>query len=444
MFSFGVLKLTMVFKENRRLNQKKQKDYDVLIIGGGASGLVAAISAARCGAKTVILEHMDRVGKKILATGNGKCNYTNSKQGITKYRGDDPAFVLPVFEQFGFEETVTFFENLGISPKIKNGYYYPASEQAASVLDVLRMELSYQKVAIETDCTITSISKKKDGFEVSTNLGCFCAKKILFSTGLKASPKSGSDGSAIPYIEKLGHHFADIVPALVQLQGKQPFFKALAGIRAEIQANLYINGAFSTSESGELQLTDFGVSGIPIFQLSRFASKALKQKKEVYILLDFQPSLGKKALKQLLSERMHLFGKNKTAEESLIGLFHKKLIPVLLKESQIALHVPAKDVTESQLDVLSNTIKKLRVDVIGTKSFEQAQVCAGGVKTAEIDAKTLESKVVPGVYFAGEVIDIDGTCGGYNLQWAWSSGYVAGKHMAEAVSANEKAGLGKA
>ncbi len=426
------------------MNQKKQKDYDVLIIGGGASGLVAAISAARCGAKTVILEHMDRVGKKILATGNGKCNYTNSKQGITKYRGDDPAFVLPVFEQFGFEETVTFFEDLGISPKIKNGYYYPASEQAASVLDVLRMELSYQKVAIETDCTITSISKKKDGFEVSTNLGCFCAKKILFSTGLKASPKSGSDGSAIPYIEKLGHHFADIVPALVQLQGKQPFFKALAGIRAEIQANLYIDGAFSTSESGELQLTDFGVSGIPIFQLSRFASKALKQKKEVYILLDFQPSLGKKALKQLLSERMHLFGKNKTAEESLIGLFHKKLIPVLLKESQIALHVPAKDVTESQLDVLSNTIKKLRVDVIGTKSFEQAQVCAGGVKTAEIDAKTLESKVVPGVYFAGEVIDIDGTCGGYNLQWAWSSGYVAGKHMAEAVSANEKAGLGKA
>nr|WP_075679017.1 NAD(P)/FAD-dependent oxidoreductase [Roseburia sp. 831b] len=434
----------MVFKENRRLNQKKQKDYDVLIIGGGASGLVAAISAARCGAKTVILEHMDRVGKKILATGNGKCNYTNSKQGIAKYRGDDPAFVLPVFEQFGFEETVTFFEELGISPKIKNGYYYPASEQAASVLDVLRMELSYQKVAIETDCTITSISKKKDGFEVSTNLGCFCAKKILFSTGLKASPKSGSDGSAIPYIEKLGHHFADIVPALVQLQGKQPFFKALAGIRAEIQANLYIDGAFSTSESGELQLTDFGVSGIPIFQLSRFASKALKQKKEVYILLDFQPSLGKKALKQLLSERMHLFGKNKTAEESLIGLFHKKLIPVLLKESQIALHVPAKDVTESQLDLLSNTIKKLRVDVIGTKSFEQAQVCAGGVKTAEIDSKTLESKVFPGVYFAGEVIDIDGTCGGYNLQWAWSSGYVAGKHMAEAVSANEKAGLGKA
>ena len=420
------------------MNQKKQKDYDVLIIGGGASGLVAAISAARCGAKTVILEHMDRVGKKILATGNGKCNYTNSKQGNAKYRGDDPAFVLPVFEQFGFEETVTFFEELGVSPKIKNGYYYPASEQAASVLDVLRMELSYQKVAIETDCTITSISKQKDGFEVSTNLGCFYAKKILFSTGLKASPKSGSDGSAIPYIEKLGHHFADIVPALVQLQGKQPFFKALAGIRAEIQANLYIDGAFSASESGELQLTDFGVSGIPIFQLSRFASKALKQKKEVYLLLDFQPSLGKKALKQLLSERMHLFGKNKTAEESLIGLFHKKLIPVLLKESQIALHVPAKDVTESQLDVLSNTIKKLRVDVIGTKSFEQAQVCAGGVKTAEIDAKTLESKVVPGVYFAGEVIDIDGTCGGYNLQWAWSSGYVAGKHMAEAVSANEK------
>lgn len=426
------------------MSQREQKEYDVLIIGGGAAGLVAAISAARCGAKTVILEHMDRIGKKILATGNGKCNYTNSKQGIAQYRGDDPAFVLPVFEQFGFEETVAFFQELGITPKIKNGYYYPSSEQAASVLDVLRMELDYQNVTVQTECEISSIQKKAAGFEVSTSIGRFFAKKILFSTGLKASPKSGSDGSAIPYIEKFGHHFADIVPALVQLQGKQPFFKALAGIRAEIQANLYINGAYTTSESGELQLTDFGVSGIPIFQLSRFATKALRQRQDVYLLLDFQPGLGKKAIKQLLTERMHLYGKQKTAEESLIGLFNKKLIPVLLKESRIELHLPAKKVTEAQIDTLSGLIKKFRVDVIGSKSFEQAQVCAGGVKTDEIDAATLESKLVPGIYFAGEVIDIDGTCGGYNLQWAWSSGYVAGKHMAESVSANENADLGKA
>lgn len=416
------------------MKHSEQKNYDVTIIGGGASGLVAAISAARAGAKTLILEHMDRIGKKILATGNGKCNYTNREQGLDHYRGDDPAFVLPVFEQFGFPETISFFEELGIYPKEKNGYFYPASEQAASVLDVLRMELERLGVKIQTECEITSVNTCKNGFLIHTNQGDITSKKVLFSTGLKASSKSGSDGSAIPYIEAFGHHFTDIVPALVQLQGKQPFFKALAGIRAEINANLYINGAYSTSEKGELQLTDYGVSGIPIFQLSRFASKALKRKEKVYVLLDFQSKIGMKELIKILDERMHQFGVGKTAEESLIGFFNKKLIGVLLKESGIELQRPAIKVTDSELKVLAHTIKEFRVDIIGTKAFEQAQVCAGGVKTSEIDANTMESKLIPGLYFAGEVIDIDGTCGGYNLQWAWSSGFVAGRAMAASVS----------
>lgn len=409
---------------------KKKTQYDIAIIGGGAAGMVAAISAARAGAKVLILEHMDRIGKKILATGNGKCNYTNEDQAFEHYRGDHPEFILPVMEQFGFEETISFFEELGIYPKIKNGYYYPASEQAASVLDVLRMELAYLKVEICLECEIKQVEKVQDFFEIRTNHGVFQPQKVLFSTGLKASPKTGSDGSAIPYIEKFGHHFKDIVPALVQLQGKQAFFKALAGIRAEINANLYINDTYVTSEKGELQLTDYGISGIPIFQLSRFASKALKRKEKVVVLLDFAPNLNGKELFRLLERRMHLLGKDKTVSEALIGLFNKKLIDVLLKESQIKVDCKASRLSKDDIGRLGRTIKEFRVDVIGTKSFEQAQVCAGGVATEEIDPATMESKLVKGLYFAGEVVDIDGTCGGYNLQWAWSSGYVAGYHAA--------------
>lgn len=409
------------------------KQTDVAVIGGGAAGLVAAISAARAGAKTVIIEHMDRVGKKILATGNGKCNYTNEAQGISYYRGENPAFVVPIFRQFGFKETVAFFQELGIYPKVKNGYYYPASEQAASVLEVLRMEISYLKVEEKVSCEITDIRKQKNKFLIEIGKERIEAKSIIFAPGLLASPKTGSDGSIFPYIEKFGHHFVDIVPALVQLQGKQSFFKSLAGIRAENSIKLYIENRQIASERGELQLTDFGISGIPVFQLSRYATKALKQKKKVYALLDFMPDMGETELENLICHRFRENAHDKTAGETLIGLFNKKLSGVLLKEAGIELHCPAVKVSDKQCRQLCVIIKALRVDIVGSKTFEQAQVCAGGVSTEEIDNESLMSKCVPGIYFAGEVIDIDGTCGGYNLQWAWSSGYVAGLHAAKAV-----------
>lgn len=434
---------------------------DVTIVGGGAAGLMAAITAARCGAHVIILEHMDRVGKKILSTGNGKCNYTNALQGISYYRGEDPAFVLPVFEQFDFAQTVAFFKKLGIYPKIRNGYYYPASEQASSVLDVLRMECDYQNVAIYTCCELNSIQKSKNGYAIHTNNGAFSTRTIIFSPGLLAAPKSGSDGSAFPYIEQLGHHFIDIVPALVQLQGKQSFFKSLAGIRAEAAIQLYIeaddfhakkSNTKHTSdspqesnhihyqkvceESGELQLTEYGISGIPVFQISRFATRALHAHKSVYAQIDFMKGLEEQDLFLMLQERFLEYAHGKTVSEALIGLFNKKLIDVLLKESNIRLHLPAEQLKNPQIHKLCHTIKNFRVDVIGSKGVDMAQVCAGGVDTHEVDANTLESKIAPGIYFAGEVLDIDGTCGGYNLQWAWSSGYVAGMYAAKKGTAS--------
>ena len=414
------------------------KQIDVAVIGGGASGLVAAVSAARNGAKTIIIEHMDRVGKKILVTGNGKCNYTNAVQGDSCYRGENPAFVVPVFKQFGVADTVAFFEELGIYPKIKNGYYYPASEQAASVLDVLRMEAAYLGIEEEVSCSLSRLTAKGDGFLLKTDHGEIYAASVVFATGLLASPKTGSDGSAFPLIKKLGHHMVPIVPALVQLQGKQSFFKALAGIRAENEIHLYIDNKEIASERGELQLTDFGISGIPVFQLSRYATRALQQRKKVFALLDFMPDLGKEELLQLLQKRFGRFAHGKTAGEAVIGLMNKKLSGVLLKEAQISLQKPAETVSDAELKRLCAVIKGLRVDIIGSKTFEQAQVCAGGIATDELENQTLMSKIVPGIYFAGEVIDIDGTCGGYNLQWAWSSGHVAGKSAAVRALAGRK------
>ena len=401
------------------MNINEKKSFDVIVIGGGAAGMMAAITAASNGADTMILEHKDRVGKKILSTGNGKCNYTNELQGVTFYRGDDPAFVLPVMEQFGFDETVSFFEKLGIYPKSRNGYYYPASEQAASVLDVLRMELTFR-----------NILEKKNGFLLETDKGRFSGKKIIFATGLLAAPKTGSDGSAIPLIKAFGHRFSDVVPALVALQCRESFFKQLAGIRTEAEVSLFIDGESIASECGELQLTDYGISGIPIFQVSRFATKALKRKQTVTAQIDFLPKLSEQEIEQLFESRFREYAHGKTADEAMVGLLNNKLSDVLLKEAHISLKKPAEEITKKELLQLVKQCKHMEVCVTGSKSFEQAQVCAGGVHTDEINPRTMESKLVPNVYFAGEVVDIDGMCGGYNLQWAWSSGYVAGIHAA--------------
>ena len=413
------------------MKNDKIEVFDVVIIGGGAAGLMAAISAARAGAKTMILEHKEKTGKKILSTGNGKCNYTNARQGASYYRGEDPAFAMSVFNQFGFEDTVAFFEEIGIVPKVKNGYYYPASEQAQAVLEVLRLEANYLRVREVCDCNITDISKTNEVFDIKSGCGNFATKSLIFATGLLAAPKLGSDGSAFQYIEKFGHHFVDIVPALVPLQGKQPFLKNLAGIRAEMNATLFVENKQIASDRGELQLTDYGVSGIPIFQLSRFATKALSEKKKVHVLIDFMPDSSFEEVIALFEHRIHKIEQKKTMCECFVGLFNRKLIEVLLKEAGIGLGDSPKKLPMEQIEQLAGLVKGLRVDITGSKSFEQAQVCAGGVATSELCADTMESRLVNGLYFAGEVVDIDGMCGGYNLQWAWSSGFVAGAHAAK-------------
>lgn len=393
---------------------------------------MAGISAARKGAKVLILEHMDSAGKKILATGNGKCNFTNEKQGIAYYRGKNPAFVLPVFEQFGLTETLELFEELGIVPRSKrDGCYYPASGQASSVREVLLLECRRLKVRIAYNVGIRSIKKESDCFIFDTKQGEFQSVSCILATGGKAAKKTGSDGSGIPYIVGFGHKLTDIVPALVALQGKQSFLKEIAGIRAENRVEIYIENKKIAEETGELQLTEYGVSGIPVFQLSRYAAYGLLEGKSVYVLLDFLPWQTKEETHSMLEVRFGKNGKGKTAKEALVGLFPDKLIGTLLTEAGIQPETKAENCTREELEKLVSVIRHLRVDITGTKGFDAAQVTAGGVDTEEIDGNTMESKLVSGLYFAGEVVDIDGMCGGYNLQWAWSSGWVAGCHAGE-------------
>lgn len=355
--------------------------------------------------------------------------------------------MLPVFEQFGQEDTVRLFEELGIYPKIKNGYYYPASEQAVSVVEVFGMECDYLGVDLWTSCGLQSIQKTCTGYEIRTTKGAFSTKTVIFAPGLLAAPKTGSDGSAFPYIEALGHHFVDVVPALVQLHGKQAFFKKLAGIRAEMQVTLYLENAqfqpkgsrgtargekpdVVCSERGELQLTASGISGIPVFQISRYATRALADEKHPYVLIDFAPDLTDKEFFDLLSERFYENTHGKSAGEALIGLFNRKLSEVLLSEAGIRSELYAGEVARATLHRLVKCVKNFRVDITGSNGMEAAQVCAGGVDTEEIEATTLASKLAT-VSILRARSDIDGTCGGYNLQWAWSSGFVAGMHAAE-------------
>lgn len=398
---------------------------EIVVIGGGAAGIMAAIIAKQEGKDVLIIEHTSRIGKKILVTGNGRCNLTNMDQRPEFYRGCNPDFPQIALERFGVKNTLDFFYSLGLYVKNKNDYIYPYSEQATTVLEILKNELTRLQIPILYEIEIDTIYKKGNRFQLTTkrNEMIYCDALIL-ATGSKAAPSTGSDGSGYQLAKKLGHEIVEPVPALVQLTCSGNFFKYLKGIRSHGKITLFVDNKRIIEDIGELQLTDYGVSGIPVFQISRFASVALKNGKEVLVSIDFLPNLDKSILLETFTDKC--FVKDKTIEEVLNGFLNQKLSSTLIKEAKISLHKKMNTLHVKEREHLVSKIKELQVLVNSTKSFEQAQVCAGGVDTNEIHPETMESKIVPGLYFAGEIIDVDGACGGYNLQWAWSSGYLAG------------------
>ena len=440
----------------------------IIIIGGGASGLVAAICGAREGASVTIVEHMDRVGKKILSTGNGRCNMTNLDMRPECYRCGQPAFPMKVLEGFTVEQTLEFFRELGIETRSRGGYIYPASDQASAVLDVFRREVERLGVVVLTGCEVREVSavdgcrpdgaeKRKAGdcrpggvgknggegcgptaphFVVKTSQGDLTADAVILAAGSKAAPNTGSDGSGYELAKGLGHKVIKPLPALVQLRCQGRHYKQLAGIRTEARLSLYAGGSLLAEDTGELQLTDYGLSGIPTFQISRFAARALDAGQKVTVRVDFLPSWPEHEAFERLRERVSRLG-YKTAEEMMVGLLNRKLAAVLLQAAGIDPSQPAGGLRNKQISRLLEQLKSYQALVMSVNPFANAQVCCGGVDTRQVDPATMESRCRPNLYLSGEILDVDGICGGYNLQFAWSSGAVAGRNAARGCGSQE-------
>lgn len=380
---------------------------DVIVIGGGASGMIAAIFAARLNCQVTILEKEEKPGRKLLATGNGKCNFTNEYQAMDCYYTKDASFVSSVLETFGKTETIAFFRELGIYPAEKNGYYYPHSGQAESVVRLLLKELSRLKVKVKCREQVKAIRVSKEGyFLVETGTYTYEAEKVILAAGGQASPVLGSDGSGYALAKGLGHTVTPLYPGLTGLVSKEAYFAKLSGVRAQAEISLFADGTRIQSEKGELQLAAYGLSGIPVFQLCHRACEALAEKKQVEAFIDFLPELSETEFTNYIKE---LMARSPGIEEKELfaGIFDKKLANVLAEKGELG-------------------GKALRVPITGSRGFEQAQVTAGGVPLTEIEKETMESKLVQGLYLTGELLDVDGICGGYNLQWAWSTGFLAG------------------
>ena len=401
----------------------------VAVIGGGASGMMAAITAARAGAAVTVLEHTDRVGKKILSTGNGKCNFSNRFMEAECFRSDTPAFPMQVIRSFDVDDTVSFFAGLGIVPAERNGYLYPASGQAASVLDVLRHAMEREGVDVRTGITVQDIRKKQHQFRINCGEHTILCDRVILAAGSKAAPKTGSDGSGYVLAEKLGHRVIPPLPALVQLRCRENYYKSVAGVRTEASVSLYSKKGgkerLLAEDRGELQLTDYGISGIPVFQISRYASRVLAEGGSVFCLLDFWPGTYAEAFRAQLSDRRRIL-RDMPVSEFFTGWFNRKLGDLFLSLEGIDRKKPCGRMTDAEIKALARRIRAFRTEIAGTNSFDQCQVCAGGVDAGEIFPERMESRLVPGLYFAGEIVDVDGICGGYNLQWAWSSGHAAG------------------
>ncbi len=394
--------------------------------------MLAAISAARLGTDVTILEKNPRVGKKILATGNGRCNFTNVNAECNCYSSENPGFVRKVLSDFTVNNTISFFEKLGIQHKVEEqGKVFPMSDQASSILDVLLYELNRLGVNIVCDSNVVDIIPENGSFILRTENGSiYRGDRVVLTPGGKAMPSSGSDGYGYDLALSLGHTMTDIFPSLVQLMLDGDFFKRIDGVKFVGTAEIIDNNRSVIKDRGDILFTNYGVSGPPVFQISRKAGELLKSGKKATLKINILDTMSKEEVSELIARRFQV-DLNKTVEFSFVGLINKRLIPVVLSQAGInELKRSVSSITSKEQERIANVLTDWRLNIKGTKSWPSAQVTAGGISTQEIDENTMESLLVKGLYFAGEIMDIDGMCGGFNLQWAWSSGFIAGRNAA--------------
>ena len=392
------------------------------IIGGGAAGLVCAIKSKNNDNEVIILERNPECGKKILATGNGRCNYWNNNQDLLHYESSTPNQISGLINEKTEKYVQDFFDEIGIIPKIKNGYYYPNSNQSLTIRNVLIEEALDKKVKIKNNYLVKNIQLKHNKFLINNEL---LFDKIVLSTGSFAAPKTGSTGIGYDFLKQFNHHLRKPLPALVPLITKNYLFlKKWQGIRTDAKVTLIENGNVLKEEVGEIQLTNYGISGICIFNLSNKVARGLAEKKEEIIKIDFLPTIDNQKLEKILN-------KNKSIKRILDCLLNSKLVEIILEEANLKQELWSS-LEYNKKKKLIELLKSFKVEVVATKTFEEAQVTSGGVYLEEINLDTMESKIIPNLYIIGELLDLTGDCGGYNLGIAWRSGIVAGMTIGEA------------
>ncbi len=403
----------------------------VCIIGGGASGIMSAIAAARAGAEVFILEHSDRIGKKILLTGNGKCNITNLNMNATCYdTSGDLSFVEQVLHSFSKEDLMEFMKENGMRLMVnRESYVYPESEAAATVVNVLRRTLKSLKIAVYTGVEVKDIALSKGRYLITTKDKSYEADCLILACGGQSFPKTGSDGSGFGLLKKMKIPMIQPYPALTALISDKKGLKTISGIRANAEVTLFINQKKITSDCGQIQFTDYGISGIPVFQVSAYASQALQKKQDVVANVNLFPDLTKEQVFTQLKQQCKQY-KDFSVEDALQGFLHKKWIDYLNAMFQFSHYPDAGTLPDDVIMHMSDELTNMRYKISAVKGYDFCQVTGGGVPLSQIDCH-MQSVSNPGLYIVGEMLDVTGKCGGYNLQWAFSTGYIAGTHAAK-------------
>lgn len=399
---------------------------DIVIIGGGVSGIVSAIKSSNGRNKITILERNDKCLKKLLLTGNGRCNYFNDDTSISNYHSMREDLLDKVINSNNMSRVLDFYNELGIIPKIKNGYYYPFSNQASTVRDALMFEVMKLGISIKYNYLVEKIERSNNKFIINDSIVC---DKVIIATGSCSYPKTGSDGMGYDFLRKFDHNIIKPLPALVQLNSDFKYCRELSGIRSDVILSLYEDDEFISSSVGEVQLTDYGISGICTFNLSHFVTRGLDVGKKEVIKVNFLPFI-----KDNYMEWINTYS-NKHNDKNiymlLCNILNYKLVKVILKVCSINNETYYNELDYNSRCLLIDNLTNFKFNIVSTKDFNFSQVCNGGVSLDEVNLSTFESLIVDGLYITGEVLDINGNCGGYNLICAVISGILVGDDLSD-------------